>query len=313
MSELHDGTRWAAAAIPSQTGRTAVVTGANSGVGFETALALAKAGGTVVVASRSAVKGEAAASQIQAAAPGAGVAFELLDLASLASVGAFAERLGRRHDRLDLLVNNAGVMEIPRRETTADGFELQFGVNHLGHFALTLHLAPLLRRAAGSRIVTVSSIRHKTGQLVLDDLQWERRRYSPDGAYDQSKLANLSFARELQRRNDAIGGSLTSLAAHPGIARTEIIANGPGLKTWSSRLISAVQPLTAQSAAQGALPILFAATSPAARPGGYYGPTGFMEMRGATGAAHISARAQDERLAERLWEASEALVGRRFT
>ena len=280
------------------------MTGANSGVGYQTALGLARAGASVIVASRSLEKGRAAAAAIAAAAPNAEVVFKRLDLASLVSVKAFAEQTGP----LDILVNNAGVMGLPTRQATADGYEMQLGVNHLGHFALTLALLPALRAGKDARVVTVSSIKHKVGKIDLNDLNWERRAYQPIPAYDQSKLANLMFARELQHRLAERGESVVSFAAHPGIARTEIIVNGPGVKSWSNRLITAFQSVAAQSAVAGALPILYAATDPEAEPGGYYGPTGWREFRGPVGRAQVARQARDRSIAERLWAASETMT-----
>jgi NAD(P)-dependent dehydrogenase (short-subunit alcohol dehydrogenase family) len=303
---------WTVGDMPGQAGRLAVVTGANAGLGYETALALAGAGAEVIAAARNADRGRAAVERIKAAHPGARIGFEALDLASLASVAAFAERIAARHHRIDLLINNAGVMTPPRRETTADGFELQFGVNHLGHFALTARLLPLLRRGQGTRVVTVSSGAHHTGRIDFDDLQWVRRRYAPWPAYSQSKLANLLFTRELQRRSDAAGWGLFSAGAHPGYARTELIANGPGLTSAMSRFSVFLQPLISQSAADGALPTLLAATSPQAERGGYYGPSRLFEMVGPPAKARVSKRARDEAVAARLWAVSEDLTGVTF-
>jgi NAD(P)-dependent dehydrogenase (short-subunit alcohol dehydrogenase family) len=296
---------WSVSDIPSQTGRTAVVTGAG-GLGFETALALARAGGDVVLAGRSLEKGEAAVGQIRAAAPGAAVRFEALDLASLASIKAFAGRLAAERASLDLLVNNAGVMAVPKRRETADGFELQFGTNHLGHFALTAQLAPLLRRSDAPRVVNVSSVAHRNGAMRFEDLQGERR-YDPWAAYSQSKLANLLFALELQRRASAAGWGLISNAAHPGYARTELMANGPGGGTEVfGRLFG---PLLGQSGAAGALPQLYAAVAPDARGGEYYGPGGWMELKGPPRVAKIMPQGKDEAAARRLWDISEELTG----
>jgi NAD(P)-dependent dehydrogenase (short-subunit alcohol dehydrogenase family) len=215
----------AQAEVPSQLGRTAIVTGATGGLGYETALALAKAGAEVVLTGRDDRKGASAIEKIGREVPDAKAAYEHLDLASLASVADFAQRM-RARQSLDLLINNAGVMALPRRQTTADGFEMQFGTNYLGHFALTARLLPLLRRASEPRVVNVSSLAHRTGFIHFDDLQGVRV-YSPWKAYGQSKLATLMFALELQRRSDAAGWNLTSNAAHPGFARTGLFASGP--------------------------------------------------------------------------------------
>jgi NAD(P)-dependent dehydrogenase (short-subunit alcohol dehydrogenase family) len=293
---------WSEADIPSQTGRLAVVTGVG-GLGFETARALARAGATVVLAGRSEPKGRASLNEISARVKGARVRFELLDLASLASVVEFARRLASQEPALDLLVNNAGVMAPPRRRTTADGFELQLGTNHLGHFALTLQLLPLLRRGRGPRVVNVSSGAAAWGTMRFDDLQWEKR-YNGWRAYSQSKLANLLFTFELQRRSDLSAWGVMSNAAHPGYARTELIPNGPG----SSFLGTLFAPFVSQSPAQGALPQLFAATSPDAKGGGYYGPAHRFHMVGPPVPVRAPGRAHDLAAAARLWEVSEQLT-----
>jgi len=309
MSESDKHHDWTVHDIPSQSGRIAVVTGANSGLGYETALALAAAGGEVVIAARNAEKGQRAVERIRAAHPRASVLFEALDLASLDSVADFARRMTARGGRIDLLVNNAGLAAPPRRTTTADGFELQFGTNYLGHFALTARLLPLLFGAREPRVVTVSSVVHKGGHIDFDDLQYERRRYSPANAYRQSKLANLLFAFELQRSSNKGRWGLMSVAAHPGMARTELVANGPGLNSLSGRLFSiAVKPFFTQSVTDGALPILFAATSPVAMEGGYYGPSRLFEFVGPPTTAKVAKRAQDVEVGRKLWEVSEALV-----
>ena len=225
-------------------------------------------------------KGNNAVADIRKRTEGARVSFEQLDLASLASIAAFAERIGQMHPHLDLLINNAGVMALPQRRQTADGFELQLGTNFLGPFALTGQLLPLLRAAPAPRVVTVSSIAARNGAISLDDLQ-STLSYTPMGAYGQSKLADLMFALELHRRSTAGSWGLTSIAAHPGIARTELLANGAGPTSWMAVAGRILGPLMFQSAAQGALPTLFAATSPDAVGGSYYGPAGRGEMRGA--------------------------------
>jgi len=300
---------WGIKDMPSQTGRLALVTGATGGLGYETALGLAQAGAEVILAGRNDAKGAEAIRRIRTTVPGAKVRFEKVDLASLASVTAFADRLAAQGRAIDILVNNAGVMAPPRRKTTEDGFELQFGTNHLAHFALTGHLLPLLRRGKQSRVVTVSSLMHRMGaDIHFDDLQWTRK-YNANGAYAQSKLANLLFALELQRLSDAHGWGLMSNAAHPGGSKTDLIANGIGADTLAGKISSRVVGLLGQSAAQGALPTLYAATSPNAEPGGYYGPNGFFEMKGAVDSAFISAKANDAELAHRLWEISEKLTG----
>jgi NAD(P)-dependent dehydrogenase (short-subunit alcohol dehydrogenase family) len=301
---------WTIADIPSQTGRSAVVTG-TGGLGFETALALARAEAEVILAGRNADRGAYSVARIKAQVPEANIRFAELDLASLASVAAFAKRMAAEHGSLDLLVNNAGVMMPPRRRTTADGFELQFGTNYLGHFALTGRLLPLLRAARAPRIVEVSSIAHRGASMDFQDLQAEKR-YRPWAAYGQSKLAMLIFALELQRRSDAGGWGLMSLAAHPGIAHTDLFSNGPGLGEVRKRMFGLVLPLISQSAARGALPLLFAATAPQAAAGGYYGPDGFREMKGWPVRARIMPQATDKAAAARLWQMSEALTGVTF-
>jgi NAD(P)-dependent dehydrogenase (short-subunit alcohol dehydrogenase family) len=298
---------WTIADIPSQGGRTAVVTG-TGGLGYETALGLAQAGGAVILAGRNPAKGAASVARIKAAVPSASIVFEQLDLASLASVAAFADRIGARRESLDILVNNAGVMRPTTRLATEDGFELQFGTNYLGHFALTGRLLPLLRRGRSPRVVNLSSIAHRGAAIRSHDLQWQRG-YRPWPAYGQSKLAMLMFALELQRRSDAAGWGLMSNAAHPGFARTDLIANGPGTSRGMVLLSRAVMPLLSQSAAAGALPTLFAATSPDAVGGGYYGPAGFRELKGPVKPAEIMPQAQDRNAAARLWEESVRLTG----
>jgi NAD(P)-dependent dehydrogenase (short-subunit alcohol dehydrogenase family) len=296
------------AEIPSQLGRTAVVTGATGGLGYETALALAKAGSEVILTGRNDRKGQSAIEKISREVTSAKVSFEHLDLASLASVADFAQRMHARHS-VDLLINNAGVMALPRRQTTANGFEMQFGTNHLGHFALTARLMPLLRRASEPRVVSVSSLAHRTGFIDFADLQGVRV-YSPWMAYGQSKLATLMFALELQRRSDAAGWNLMSNAAHPGFARTNLFASGPG--GLLSLATDFAAPFFGHSAADGARPILLAATSPNAKPGAYYGPGGIGELRGAPAPALIMPQARDAAAAARLWDVSEKLTGTSF-
>ena len=296
------------AEIPSQVGRTAVVTGATGGLGYEAALALAKAGAEVILTGRDAGKGQSAIDRIGRDAIGANVSYEHLDLANLASIAEFADRMHARPS-LDLLIGNAGVMALPRRQTTADGFEMQFGTNYLGHFALTARLLPLLRRTSGPRVVQVSSLAHRTGFIDFSDLQSERY-YAPWKAYGQSKLACLMFALELQRRSDAAGWDLVSNAAHPGFARTNLFSSGPGgMLSFATDLAA---PFFGQSAADGARPILYAATSPQAKPGAYYGPRGIGELRGAPARALIMPQARDADAAARLWDISEKLTGTPF-
>ncbi len=253
-------TDWTAADIPPLNGKTAVITGATGGLGYETALALGGAGATVVLTGRSDVKGRNALQAIRRQFPDAKTSYETLDLANLASVADFAKRFGATHASLDLLINNAGVMALPKRQTTADGFEMQFGTNYLGHYALTAHLLPWLRRGNQPRVVNLSSLAHRSGAINFDDLQ-STRSYVPWKAYGQSKLAMLMFALELQRRSHAAGWGLMSNAAHPGYARTDLITNGPGASGLLWQINKSLRPFVSHSAAEGALPTLFAATS----------------------------------------------------
>jgi len=303
-------TDWTIANIPPQGGKLAVVTGATGGLGYQTAMRLAQAGAEVVLAGRNEAKGREAVSKIRDQFPDAKISFDVLDLANLASVADFARRLATTHSSLDLLINNAGVMALPTRQTTADGFEMQFGTNYLGHYALTAQLLPLLRGAQQPRVVSLSSIAHRTGFIQFSDLQGERF-YSPWKAYNQSKLAMLMFALELQRRSDAAGWNLISNASHPGWARTDLFANGPGfgLISFASQFAA---PLFSQSAESGALPTLFAATSPQAEGGGYYGPNGLYELRGPPAPARIMPQARDKAAAAKLWDVSQQLTGASF-
>jgi NAD(P)-dependent dehydrogenase (short-subunit alcohol dehydrogenase family) len=301
---------WTAANIPDQTGKFVIVTG-TGGLGYETALELASRGAEVVLAGRDRAKGTRSIANILAEVPVANASFEELDLAKLSSVAAFVERMKASHRALDILVNNAGVMTPPERRTTADGFELQFGTNHLGHFALTAGLLPLLRAARAPRVVTVSSGMHRIGRIHFDDLQFEMS-YSPVAAYGQSKLANLMFAFELQRRSDANRWGVLSNAAHPGYALTNLIPNGPGTKGLNYQFSRLLALFLSQSPAEGALPSLFAATAAEARPGGYYGPNGTFELIGTPGVARSSKRSHDNAVARRLWDVSEQLTGATF-
>lgn len=294
-------TKWTTARIPDQTGRIAVVTGANTGLGLETAKALAAKGAHVVLAVRNLSKGQGAVDWISRTVPNADLELQQLDLSSLASVRTAAEELKSRHDHIDLLINNAGVMYTPR-QTTEDGFELQFGTNHLGHFALTGLLLDHMLSVVGSRVVTVSSIGHRViAAIHFDDLQWERR-YNRVAAYSQSKLANLMFTYELQRR--LTGHQTSALAAHPGGSNTELARHLPAFERF-------VAPLT-QEAAAGALPSLRAATDPGALGGQYFGPDGFLGMRGYPRVVPSSAQSHDTDLQRRLWAVSEELTGVSF-
>ncbi|MDT5220157.1 MAG: hypothetical protein QOF15_2262 [Mycobacterium sp.] len=296
-------TKWTSADIPDQTGRIAVITGANTGLGFETATALAARGAHVVMAVRNLEKGKQAAARITEATPGAEVELQELDLTSLESVRSAAAELRSAHDRIDLLINNAGVMYTPK-STTKDGFEMQFGTNHLGHFALTGLLLDRLLPVEGSRVVTVSSLGHRIRAAIhFDDLQWERS-YSRVGAYGQAKLANLLFTYELQRRL-AAGNTTVAVAAHPGGSKTELTRNLPRLVALATRL---VEPLF-QDADLGALPQLRAATDPDVQGGQYFGPDGFQETRGYPKVVASSAQSHDVALQRRLWAVSEELTG----
>ena len=300
--------RWGAEQIPSQAGRRVIVTGANSGIGLVAARELARAGASVVLGCRNREKGEAAATEIRQSAPAAAVEVAELDLGSLASVRAFAERYRSTHDALDLLINNAGVMAPPRR-TTSDGFELQFGTNHLGHFALTGLLIGLMEGRTDARAVTVSSGAHRMGKIDFDDLQGERH-YGRWSAYGQSKLANLLFAFELERRLRTAGSSIKSLAAHPGYAATNL--QFAAVPAYERMFMSVSNVFFAQSAARGALPTLYAATYPGLDGGTFIGPDGFMEMRGRPTIVQASPAAHDEAVAKRLWDVSEVLTGVKF-
>ena len=303
--------KWTAADIPDQTGRTAVVTGANSGLGLITARELARRGADVVLACRNTAKGEEAAAAILEEVPGASVDVGSLDLADLASVHAFAEA---QSSPVDLLVNNAGVMGIPRRHTR-DGFEMQFGTNHLGHFALTGLLLSKLLQAPEPRVVTLSSTAHKMGRMNFDDLQGERR-YFRWSAYGQSKLANLLFAFELQRRADDAGLALRSMASHPGYAATNLQTRGPEAGGILTRLEDALMTVSnrvvAQSDEMGVLPTLYAATVPDLPGGTYVGPDGFQEQRGHPVPVGSTSASKDREAARRLWQVSEGLTGVSF-
>jgi Dehydrogenases with different specificities (related to short-chain alcohol dehydrogenases) len=303
-------TRWTASDIPSQHGRTAVVTG-TGGLGFEGALELARAGGDVIIAGRNPRKGADAVEKIREFAPQATISFERLDLASLASIAKFADRLSSKRRSIDILVNNAGVMVPPRREKTEDGFELQFGTNFLGHFALTARLLPLLRNGSDSRVVTLSSLAARGGSINFDDLNAERD-YKPMPVYSQSKLACLIFAIELARRSERNGWGVSSIAVHPGISRTDLLLNASG-KYSLQRIVRTLLPFLFQPAAQGALPALFGATALEATAGAYYGPDKMGEIRGHPARARVPAAALDGAVARRLWQCSEELTGISFS
>lgn len=302
---------WSLADMPSQRGRVFIVTGGTSGMGYEDVKALAKAGAQVVIVARNPQRGQASMEQIRQEAPDAQLHFEAADLADLSSVRALAGRLRAGLSRLDGLINNAAIMAPPERGTSPEGFELQFATNYAGHFVLTAELLPLLRQSDAPRVVTMGSIAVHRGRINFDDLQ-STQNYSPMGAYAQSKLACLIFARELQRRSDAARWGLRSLAAHPGVAVTELVQRGPGLDSDQGRQWSQNRGMM-QTAAQGALPALYAATAPEAQGGAYYGPTGPNEISGPLGLATVPAAATDATTATRLWTVSEEITRARFS
>lgn len=299
---------WTLDDMPSLVGQTWVVTGANSGLGLETAKGLASKGARVVMACRDTTRGQAALDEVKAAFPTAQVELRTLDLSSLASVKSFADSLSVSLTSLDGLINNAGIMAVPRK-LTVDGFESQLGTNHLGHFALTLQLLPLLEKAQAPRVVVVSSTAHKWGALNFDDLMGEKS-YSPDRAYGQSKLANLMFAYELQRRLEKLGRKTKVISAHPGYAATNLLTVGPKLSgaKFRAALLNWTNGWLAQSAAQGALPTLFAATSPDAKAGDFYGPHGLLEMRGWPVKVGSNKASLDLESAKKLFDVSESLT-----
>jgi NAD(P)-dependent dehydrogenase (short-subunit alcohol dehydrogenase family) len=300
--------KWCAGNIPSQAGKLAVITGATSGLGFETAIALAQAGADVVVAGRNESQGRWVVGKIRPLAPASLVRFERLDLADLSVVADFSRRIERLERPLDLLINNAGVMALPQRQLTPDGHEVQLASNYLGHFALTGRLLPLLRRSREPKVVQVSSISHRLATIDIEDLNGSRR-YRPLKAYGQSKLAMLMFAIELQRRSDTGKWRLMSVAAHPGYARTSLFEKGPGSASLIDRMHRSLGGWIGHSAASGALAILYAATGPRVRPGEYYGPQGLFELAGLAGLAKVGKRAKDRKIAQQLWNKSERLTG----
>jgi NAD(P)-dependent dehydrogenase (short-subunit alcohol dehydrogenase family) len=295
--------KWTAADVPDQAGRVAIVTGANSGLGYDTAAVLAAKGAHVVLAVRNLDKGNEAVDRIRKASPNAVVALQELDLTSLDSVGKAADELRAAHPRIDLLINNAGVMYVPKRETTKDGFEMQFGTNHLGHFALTGQLLDNIVAVEGSRVVTVSSFGHRIiAKIHFDDPQLERK-YNRVEAYGQSKLANLLFTYDLQRRLKAKGAPTIAVAAHPGFSDTELMRHLPGF------VPEFVWRAFTQPADMGALPTLRAATDPGAQGGQYYGPDGLGELQGHPKVVKSSAQSHSEDIQRRLWSLSEELTG----
>jgi len=302
--------------VPDLTGKLAVVTGANSGLGLGIATRLSAAGADVIMAIRNRAKGDAAVKEILATVPNAKLTIKALDLASLASIKALGDELNAEGRPIDILLNNAGIMQPPGRETTADGFELQFGGNHLGHFALTGHLLPLLRAAGTARVTTLSSSAARLGGINFDDPQWKDR-YNATRAYAQSKSANLMFAIELDRKSRQASWGIVSNAAHPGLCKTNLQLSGPSHGKGSPtllerfyRLSRQITPFMWQEIDEGILPPLYGATAPDAKGGAFYGPRGFLELvGGGVTDAKILARASDEADCSRLWEISEQLTG----
>ncbi|MCV7220008.1 SDR family NAD(P)-dependent oxidoreductase [Mycolicibacterium elephantis] len=298
--------KWTAADVPDQSGRVAIITGANSGLGYDTAAVLADKGAHVVLAVRNLDKGRQAVDQIKSGSPNADVTLQELDLSSLNSVRKAAAELRAAHPRIDLLINNAGVMYVPRRETTEDGFEMQFGTNHLGHFALTGLLLENMLQVGGSRVVTVSSVGHRIlARIHFEDPHLERK-YNRVEAYGQSKLANLMFTYELARRLKAKEAPTIAVAAHPGLSDTELMRHLPDF------IPDFVWKIVAQPADKGALPTLRAATDPGVQGGQYYGPDGIGESRGHPKLVASSAQSHNEDIQRRLWSMSEELTGVTF-
>lgn len=297
---------WKISDIPKRNDGLAVITGSTEGVGYEDALALSSSGWNVVMMGRDAKKGAESIAKIYKVNPKAKVSFEKVDLADLSSIKTFASNMNSKGQAINLLINNAGVMTPPKRLETADGFELQFGTNHIGHFALTALLLPLLQKSPGARVVTVSSVANRAGAINFDDLQ-SISAYNPMKAYSQSKLANLIFALELQRQSEKHGWGIISLAAHPGVSRTNLLITGAG--RWSGPgIMRTFLPFLFQPPAQGALPTLYAATSPDAKGGVYYGPNKMGETRGFPAIAKIPTQAKDLKVAVKLWEISQELA-----
>lgn len=308
---------WTAGTIPSLKGRTALITGGNgypvgelSGLGYHAALQLARAGADVTIASRKLDRGAEAVSQIKASVPEASIRFETLDLTDLASVAAFAESLRASHSTLDILINNAGVMSRQTREVSVDGFERVFATNVLGHFALTARLLPLLQAADASRVVWLASLRAAGGTINFDDLQGETD-FDYAAAYNHSKLAKLLLAFQMQTRSTANGWNVSSIAAHPGVARTNIILDGPGADSREGRNFKHLSAMFGPPEDR-VLPVLYAATAPDAVAGAYYGPGGMGELSGPPGWAGIPLQAEDETVASKLWDTLEQLGGVRF-
>ena len=305
--------KWTASDIPDQTGRTILITGANSGLGLRSAEALAAAGARVLMACRNATKAAAAQQQVAAKATGPAPEVVPLDLSDLDDVATCAKRLADDLERIDVLMNNAGVMAVPKART-AQGFEMQMGTNHLGHFALTGRVLPLLLAADAPRVITISSFGHKPGHIRWDDPNWEKGRYSAWPAYFQTKLANLLFTTELDRQAGEHGDKLLAAAAHPGYAATNLVASGPGSANAVMRRGGAVvDKLLGQPDSMGALPQLYAATMPDVDGNDYFGPDGLLEQRGYPTKVGRTRKAQDADAAKRLWALSEDLTGVSYT
>jgi Dehydrogenases with different specificities (related to short-chain alcohol dehydrogenases) len=301
---------WTAANIPHRNNGLAVITGSTEGIGYEDALALSSAGWDVIIMGRNHQKGTESIAKINQINPMAKVNFEKIDLADLSSIKAFASKMISKGQAIDLLINNAGVMTPPKRLETADGFELQFGTNHIGHFALTAQLLPLLRKSSDARVVTVSSVANRAGAINFDDIQ-SKSSYNPMKSYSQAKLANLMFALELQRQSEKHGWGIKSMASHPGVSRTNLLITGAG--RWSGPGIARTfLPFLFQPPAQGALPTLYAATSPDAIGGLYYGPNKMSETHGFPTIAKIPVQAEDENVSLKLWELSQELAKVKF-
>jgi NAD(P)-dependent dehydrogenase (short-subunit alcohol dehydrogenase family) len=301
---------WTSADIPSQKGRRVVITG-TGGIGYETALELTRAGAEVIMAGRNKDKGTEAIRNIKALNPKGNIRFEKLDLADLSSIEAFGKRMRADLKSLDILVNNAAVMNPPQRKVTKDSFELQMGTNYLAHFALTAQLLPLLKKGNKPRVITLGSVANRKGMIDFDNLQSEQN-YVPMVAYSQTKLACIMFAFELQRRSDAAGWGITSIAVHPGISRTELIPNGSGKNSAAGIVRRLFGPILFQPAAHGAWPSLYAVTAPEAKGGSYYGPSKMSEVRGYPNFAKVPPQAEDTQVAKKLWEVSEKLTNVKF-
>ena len=302
------GTKWTVEQISSETGKTVLITGANSGIGFQAAVELARHGAYVLLGCRNAAKGKEALDRLRREVPTAGAEVVELDMASLVSIRSFAEGFAGRGMALDVLINNAGVMALPKRELTADGFERQFGTNHLGHFALTGLVMPQLLAAHAPRVVTVASLAHRNGKIDFANLQSERG-YKPWDAYGESKMANILFANELDRRARAANSRLISVPVHPGVSQTSIVANGPGASDLKTRVLFTFAKFLTSKDAEGALPTIYAATNASVRGGEYIGPDGFMEFKGSPTVVKARPHAMDQAVGQRLWTASEELTG----